>query len=257
MSEAEAFLSLGRDRCNRVEASMTSPVISYLGRHCWGLVATFIALGGTAFAVSSGGGSSIHACVNRATGAVRIASHCHHNERAMTWASVGPRGPAGLAGPSDAYYEYSLPNANGSGASITVPPGDYVAFGGCTATQLQTASQSSSVPAFGEAEAFLTTQASFFSAGPSEGAATSASVPNMGETFIDGGGPASESGSASLSSSEGFQLPKGGTIHEFCRAAEGSHGSAHSDQPLSFSNTYVTAIKVASLHNQGAPHPSP
>ena len=82
------------------------------------------------------------------------------------------------------------------------------------------------------------------------GTETSASVPNMGNDGNTPGGAGPSHGSASLSSSAGFHLPSGSTIHEQCGADQGHFGFGRSQAPLSISNTYITAIRVGSLHQQ-------
>jgi hypothetical protein len=221
---------------------ITRGLIGYLRRHHWGMLATFIALGGTAYALDPSN-SHIHACVDRATSTVRIVDHCRRGERAITWAKTGP------AGPSDGYQSNGGPGST----SVKVPPGDYIATADCTATQARTASQSSTIPAFGEAVLFLTTDTEFFypGSGPGDGTSTAASVPNMGQRLLQGPPPLpSESGSASLSTSAGFHLPHGGTIFADCYGAAVGHGMGGSEQPLTGAGVHVTAIRVGTLHMQ-------
>jgi Collagen triple helix repeat (20 copies) len=58
-----------------------------------------LATGGIALASNSHRVTMVHACVNRATGEIRIARHCTRRERALTWNKQGPAGPAGVPGP--------------------------------------------------------------------------------------------------------------------------------------------------------------
>jgi hypothetical protein len=58
--------------------------------------------GGLAIAATSPSGPVIRACANKKTGALRLASKCHRNERSIRWNQIGPQGPAGLAGPTGA-----------------------------------------------------------------------------------------------------------------------------------------------------------
>jgi hypothetical protein len=220
-------------------------LLGYLGRHHWGIVGTFIALGGAAYAAGGGSSNSIHACVNKASGGVQIAHRCQRDEYAVTWAKAGPQG---LPGPSDGYFRSSMVGGSGS-TSVKVPPGDYIASGGCWATQARTASQSSTIPAFGEAELILTTEASFSPEQAPPGTETFASVPNMGQQLLQGP-PPGESGSASLSTSTGFHLARGGTIFEDCGEFIEGLGMGGSEQPLTFSGGHVTAIRVGNLHGQ-------
>lgn len=215
-------------------------------------VALFVALGGTSVALNSAGvpdpAGVFHACVNKRTGALRLVNkgaRCRTRatkraaaEKAIEWSQTGP------AGPSDGYYSNQ---SSTQPASITVPPGNYIADGGCTASQAMTSGQSTTVPSFGSAQAFLTTSTAISSAGllPTGTVETHASVPNMGYTVR----PINqESGSASLSNSGGFDLPQGGTIYELCRQAIGGTGTAGSDEPVTVSDEYVTAIRVSTLH---------
>src|SRR5512135_2461103 len=103
------------------------------------LIALFVALGGTGYAVVNRGGT-LHACANRKTGALRLARKCvkprpgRPGERAVFWNQTGPAGPAG---PSDEYYASTGETIPGSSSnlslSIRVPPGTYAATAGCTA----------------------------------------------------------------------------------------------------------------------------
>ncbi len=81
---------------------MCGRVTRYFGRHHWGILATFIALGGTAYAATETGQHRgvIHGCVDRKTGAVRIvgSNACRLGERAIAWSQAGP------VGPSDGYF---------------------------------------------------------------------------------------------------------------------------------------------------------
>ena len=117
------------------------------GRHHWGMLATFIALGGTAYAFGSGAQSTVHACVDRTTGAVRIAGSCHRGERALTWAKTGKRGLEGPVGPSDGYYSSTSPTQGI--VYLKVPTGRlHGQREAAPPTQTQTASQSPTIPAF-------------------------------------------------------------------------------------------------------------
>lgn len=206
------------------------------------VLALFVALGGTGYALVNGSHSQsvIHACVNNKTGAVRIARGPHAcqrphrgspGERVLAWNQTGP---------SDGYYA-SRPTDRSGDTGVTVPPGDYIAFGGCTAELDQT--PSSTVPAFGIALAALTTDPNFWTDG-APAMETRASVPNAG--YRAGGGI--PFGSASLYNSTGFRLPHGGTVYETCFPDPGSHGNGGSSLPLTFTSPYVTAIRVGSLH---------
>ena len=72
--------------------------------------------GGLAVAATSAGGPVIGACANKKTGALRLASKCRRNERAIRWNQTGPQGPGGPAGPAGA-------NGTSGGAGQTGPQG--------------------------------------------------------------------------------------------------------------------------------------
>ena len=230
-------------------------------------LALFVALGGTGYALNASGvpdpAGLFHGCVNKRTGAIRLVNRgtkCRTRatkttaaEKAVAWSQRGPvgaTGSTGAVGPSDGYFSSSPAGGGGSQALVTVPAGDYVASGGCTASQTMTSSESSTVPVFGEAQAFLSTSQPFAGSPPtSPGTVESdAAVPDMGETVTGYG--TDRFGSASLSNSSAFELPQGGTIYETCGPAVAGHDFGGSDEPLTFTNPYVTAIRVGTLHAQ-------
>ncbi len=61
------------------------------------LVAVVAAGGGLAFAATTGV-NTLHACANKKTGALRLASKCKKRERAVSWNIQGQRGFPGLRG---------------------------------------------------------------------------------------------------------------------------------------------------------------
>jgi hypothetical protein len=67
-------------------------VVSYL--------ALFIALGGSAYAVSGGSSPAIHACYALRTGTLRLvkSGRCRRGERPVAWNKTGPRGRVGPTG---------------------------------------------------------------------------------------------------------------------------------------------------------------
>ena len=217
---------------------MSKRVVEYLGRHHWGILATFIALGGTGYAATALPASDrgiVHACVDKA-GAVRIVTSghgCHRNERAVAWSQTGP------VGPSDGYFS--------SKGKITLPPGDYIAYSACTEFQSQPPSPTSAPLVFGEAESVLSTDPTPLdplSPPPTDGTESFASVPNQGTNPSPGG----IFGSASLSNVASFHLPNGGTIYGVCAPVPSIHGFGGSAVDLASSNADVTAIRVGSLH---------
>ena len=78
--------------------------------------------GGLAAAATSTGGPVIGACANKKTGALRLASKCRRNERAIRWNQTGPPGPRGLAGATGATGATGASGATG-GAGQTGPQG--------------------------------------------------------------------------------------------------------------------------------------
>jgi hypothetical protein len=82
----------------------------YVARHHLGLIALFVALGGTSYALtgSGGGPNQIRACVSKANGSLRVVARrtCKGNERLLVWNRQGPPGipgapgAAGAAGPT-------------------------------------------------------------------------------------------------------------------------------------------------------------
>jgi hypothetical protein len=97
-------------------------------------VASALTAGGLAFAASSGG--AIHACANKRTGVLRIASACKgRQERAVSWNVQGPpgqpgrtgaTGATGAAGPPGPQGPQGSTGSQGPGASsfaTTIPQG--------------------------------------------------------------------------------------------------------------------------------------
>ncbi|MGD0272320.1 MAG: hypothetical protein ABSB96_01090 [Gaiellaceae bacterium] len=119
---------------------------SWIGYVLVAAIATVAAGGGFAFGASSAG--TLHACANKKTGALRLASKCKKSEKKVSWnvrgarGVAGPAGVAGLAGaagtagatgPSDA-WEASSPGMTDVTStemvlSVTVPAGSYEVTG--------------------------------------------------------------------------------------------------------------------------------
>jgi hypothetical protein len=76
------------------------------------LVAAIAAGGGWAFAAGSGG--TLHACARKKTGALRLASRCKRNERAVAWNIEGRRGAGGPRGLRGASGGRGIPGAQGA-----------------------------------------------------------------------------------------------------------------------------------------------
>jgi hypothetical protein len=101
---------------------VTRAVWRYLGRHHIALLALFLALGGTSYAVTDGfsaaSSSKFHACVKKKDGAMRLLTkgRCKRTERAISWnrqglaslpgasGSPGGTGPAGATGATPTGY---------------------------------------------------------------------------------------------------------------------------------------------------------
>lgn len=92
---------------------MSVRALNYVGRNAIAIVALFVALGGSSYALSShgfvGADGSVHACVIKSSGAVRVVgagAQCRNREVLLSWnekgqaGSVGPAGPVGAAGPA-------------------------------------------------------------------------------------------------------------------------------------------------------------
>ncbi len=213
------------------------------------LLALSIALAGTGLAVVRTGNAEsagvFHACVNNRTGAVRLITHagrCHRaTERAIAWSKAGPRGVAGPGGPTDGYF------ATGNPATVSLPPGNYIATGGCTAQQTMRVGQNTSSPTLGEAAASITTSNMPQGLGINVPVSARASVPNMGYTPAD---PTEHPiGAASLTDSLAASLPKGGKISQSCFDAMGPVGSGGSAiQGMSYTNVWLSVIPVGTLH---------
>jgi hypothetical protein len=105
---------------------------AYVNRHAIGLLALFVALGGTSYAVTSGGRDSprLYACVaggHKTLNLTSASQPCPNGQRKISWSQRGPRGPAGPAGSN------GPPGASGQGQpgqqgaagppGVTGPPG--------------------------------------------------------------------------------------------------------------------------------------
>jgi hypothetical protein len=94
----------------------------YLGQHHLALLALFLAVGGTSYAVSTHGfvgpGGVLRACANTRTGALHLikpGKHCGRREQILVWNERGQPGPAGLKGASGSP---GSPGSPGSNAAI-------------------------------------------------------------------------------------------------------------------------------------------
>jgi hypothetical protein len=104
-------------------------LLAYLRGHHVGLVALFIALGGSSFAAGvavTSTGAVIHGCYRTKGGSLHIVAarkRCAHGERAITWSQQGPAGASGstgAAGPPGVVGTPGSPGAPGApGANFT------------------------------------------------------------------------------------------------------------------------------------------
>ena len=229
------------------------------------LLALFVALGGTGYALTSSGTSStvIHACVNDKTGALRIvgtSTVCHRRrgghpgEHAIDWNATGPSGPVGPVGPSDAYSVRGQSRTSGENSvTLTLPAGSYVVTGGCQA-DIEQFGGSPTPLTIGLAQAVLSVGPPL---APSGGSTIvdfqQSSVPNQGATgglMLD----YVQYGATTLTNSGTVTLPSGGTLYETCRnggpGAPAVGGSNVSN--IAYSDMYLAAIRVGSLHASSA-----
>lgn len=242
-----------------------SSLFSYLKRHHWGLIATFLSLGGTAYAVSALPPNSVgpRQIRRHAVTLVKIDPAAQRALRGRV-GRTGRTGPPGPIGPSDGYFSWSpvllIGQAAGSGATVTVPPGDYIATGGCTASLV---ANSYSPLTFGTATGILSAtptgqpQTTPYSANEPGSYGAITSVPNEGYAAPGHMGELEYAGAASLSESGGFSLPNGGTITETCRATTGNDsfafGGGSTTNGITFSGYYLSAVRVATLHDDRSP----
>ena len=114
-----------------------SALLRYVCRHHVGLIAVFIAIGGTAYAATALPPNSVGTRQLRRH-AVTLLKIDPGTARALRGrrGQKGPRGLPGPTGPSDSYHVSSLFNygaPQNGGVSVAVPPGNYTAVGSCTA----------------------------------------------------------------------------------------------------------------------------
>jgi hypothetical protein len=167
-------------------------------------------------------------------GAVRIDARCHGNERVLTWARTGPRGPTGPEGPlgpSDGYFSTRI---SPGVVSLKLPPGDCIATGGCTAGLTRTASQSTTVPVFGDALSARGTDRFALTPGLGQGGVTyetASSVPNMGESPPPPTDPISKLASRAVPRLARFTFRKGGRSTSFARLIRGVMHTREASSP--------------------------
>lgn len=79
--------------------------LGYARRHHVGLLALFVALGGTSLAATQipGPGGVIHACYQKRGGALNVVAatkRCRRGQRALAFNQTGPQGSQGIQGPA-------------------------------------------------------------------------------------------------------------------------------------------------------------
>jgi hypothetical protein len=108
-----------------------------------------LAVASAAWATTGSSGSKIHACAAKRGGALRVAAHCRHTERALTWSTsgapgapgadgapgaagaIGTNGSDGARGPSDVYaagtaFKAGLGALPASFGKLILPAGSYL-----------------------------------------------------------------------------------------------------------------------------------
>lgn len=211
---------------------MASRLLRYFGRHHWGLVAMFIAMGGTAYAAASLPANSVGTRQLRRH-AVTLGKISPSAERALR-THAGSRGPVG---PSDAYVASSA-NPRSNILELQLPRGNYIATASCLATNYQ--QTASSGLTFGFATLTLS------SPGAAGLGSASASVSDQGQTITSGAPGIATTGTygtATLSATASFALPSGGTLYDHC-------ASLSTDSSMTETDFRIDAIRVGSLHAQ-------
>jgi hypothetical protein len=178
------------------------------------LAALSVALGGAAYAAinaTTGQQGVIVACANRHTGVLRLANNsrnCRRSDREVSWDSGQHAYFASSGG------DIGDPQDLSHRVSVRVPPGTYLASGGCTAWN---PTPPNNPPlAFAQADATVSSSAPTTPNNPGGGA--TASVPNQGEGYLFAH-RVQEAGSASLSDQADFSLPRGGVITQECNGS--------------------------------------
>jgi hypothetical protein len=122
--------------------------LTYVRSNAIGVVALFLAIGGTGYAATGGfsQGGKLTGCANSA-GELRLlksGKHCRRGQKTVTWNATGPQGPRGSQGPAGAPGGPGLSNAYEASrsagpliategatletfATLSVPSGSYVA----------------------------------------------------------------------------------------------------------------------------------
>ena len=236
---------------------MLSSLIRYLVRHHVGLLALFVAVGGTAYAAAALPANSVGTRQLRrhAVTLAKIDPHARNALRGRKGQTgpTGPKGQTGPTGPSDGYSTETdftsfdnTDSVTSHGVSLTVPAGSYVATGDCKAAHLGPMLGTTMPVEFALAQSSLT-------AGSGQTYSAEASVPDLGDfTIVTHQGD--QIGYATLSISGGFYLPNGGTITEQC-SGNGGTVQGTSLLEMGFGPFHLTATRVGALHQQASSGP--
>lgn len=200
------------------------------------VLAVFLAAGGAAWAVTSTG-ATIHACVKRHGGALRIARHCSRRERALNWNQIGPpgaKGAKGATGPRGPTGKTVLQGPTGP-----VGPSDVYAGGEATGTLAggYTAYGKVSVPA---GSYRIEAKATFIAESKGSQMACALAPSVALSTSWDGGMTSGEAGAASVLSLLGVgSFASTQTIELVCKASSGTG---------KIENAHLVAVRTESLH---------
>lgn len=204
-------------------------------------VCLFLLVGGGAWAAAAASsGGTIHACYAKHGGRLRVANRCHHNERALAWAEVGPRGATGAKGSRGATG--STGSTGGTGATGARGPSDLYVAGTSDASLSSTeASYGQLVLPPGSYE--IQAKATFFAAAAdNEMSCRIVAEPGLARPELDGGiVTAPETNSREVLSLIGAQTFAGTeTVELQCRLLKGSTGT--------IDDAHLVAIAVGALH---------
>lgn len=206
-------------------------------------ICLFLLLGGGAWAAVGAGGSAIHACYSKRTGALRIASRCKRSERAVSWSRVGPQGPRGQRGANGRNGAGGPKGANGAagstGATGPAGPTDVYADGQATGTLTETSAS------FGQVTVppgsyLLQGKVTFAATSPGSEMLCALAPDPSATTTWDGGLTSAESGFANVLTMSAVQtFAAEQNVEIVCRTVKGTG---------TIDDSRVIATKVATLH---------
>ncbi len=219
-------------------------------------IAVFIALGAGAYAATTFVTSQgvIRGCVSKGgqLTLVKAGGKCPKGRQLISWnqqgvpgqsirgatgasganGANGANGGQGARGPSDGYFASNFGGGKGEATvSLAVPAGDYIAQGGCTASQENGVKDGSAKLELNSPD----------DSNLSHVDAQVATVPFDGLTFKFVG--TVKFGRATLSTHAGLHLPSGGTINGRCADEFGSDVTG-----MNYNDLQLTAVQVGSLH---------